>query len=291
MVCWVCFKTNPLHAFGIGVLLEGPSDGARVCVWLFCVGFVEGGVVDAVVLRPVGALEYVSGDDLAHLRGRVLGPWGSVLASRCGGAQVVWATVCPPLGGGHEAVVRAWFAVPTSVRLGLKAWRDVDEGEFELLGGRRVLWFAQEVERGVRQLTRQSHGVLEMLVGGALVEPVGVLGPLVSLLGAGLSKGAPGTLLQVARGCKGRGLDGAAMRAARMAWRLSKERVLDGSAVSLERWAADEGFGDADFEGVMARADGAREESVLSPSPPGYDALSAALVDFRFAFHEAQGWG
>lgn len=238
---------------------------------------------------------------------------------RCAGGELVWATVSAPVEprSGLCCVVRAWFVVPAEAMLGLKAWRDLDEGVLQCPGG-RVAWQAHEVGRGLRQLTRQSHGMLEMLGGAPLLggaSSAGVVGAgevagergaagavveglssssqweaLRALLPGALNAQAPVSYEQVSRGLLTRGDEGAARHHALVGWRLCVEGALSPGAAAIGEWARSQSVEAPSAAQCLAawlepRRASQRGEGALPSRPSSYDALSGALARLRLAFH------
>ncbi len=242
--------------------------------------------------------ELLGADALLACRG-ALGALRSRLEAE--GGRLLWATAGPPCwpeidGAEASAELRAFFAWPASVALGLRAFEDTLEGVSEAEGGCRLRWSAVEIQKGLRQFLRQTHGALEML-GGVDLTPADPEGEALKVLLRGcVTRQAPRAYEQVACGLFERAREGdeaarwPALRHLLTAMRLASEGVLCVHSAALVDWAvaSREGLGfegaegfEAQFEGLRARLGGLMLASRLPELPEGFEALSGFLVRLR----------
>lgn len=244
------------------------------------------------VLRPT--LEEALAPDLCDALRAHLDALVDPLARRCSGASPLWASACAVDQGARPPAwcVRLAFEIPVDVALGLAAWRDTDEGAWEVPGHGEVAWVGWEVEKAVRLTLRQSHAALEWLAGAVLLDFEG-RAALDGLLAGAVGAGAAHTCLQVARGLAlGAEVDGAWWPVARHALTglgLARQGRLCTHGPWLRQWALTElpGVGALDAASGARAALGALAEEVaagtgaLPAGPRTYDALSRWLVERR----------
>ena len=212
-----------------------------------------------------------------------LGAVRAEVAAQCPDAAVVWATATTArapavLGLGHERCIalHVVFAISTSVRLGLHAWRATLEGERQE-GDVRVIWIAHEVEKAVRNATRQSWFSLALLAGAPLMGAQGVWRELPEKLPTLVAADAVHTLVNLARGYAQTGCEGEALRLALASARLLRAGLLCLDAPGQFQDAAD-GSG---LQQLIEEITGDLAACALPASPPGYDAVSRWLVSAR----------
>ncbi len=141
-----------------------------------------------------------------------------------------WWTPGGEVQGTTAPVLRVWVVTPASLRLGLRAWSDVSEGQ-AVVHGQTVAWVVCDVERGLREMLRQSLGSLETMLGACLPRqsqwmPQVWFTQLEALMPGAVTRGAATTLCAAARGLHLQGEVSRAMRLGLIASRLMREGVL-----------------------------------------------------------------
>ena len=233
------------------------------------------------VHRPQ-ADELLSAAESAAVRS-VLASISEQLELTCAGARLIWATcdaerAPAPLsvGAGRIVNLRAVYAVPTPVRLGLHAWTDTVEDVVDD-GGVRVGIEAHEVEKVARMSTRQAWFPLALLAGAELMASHGVWAQLPERLASLVCRGAAQTLVDLGRGFAAEGAGADATRVGLGALRLARSGLLSLHAPGQFSGADDR----TDASRLLAVAQAATDDCQLPTSPPGYDAVSAWLVGAR----------
>lgn len=231
------------------------------------------------------------------------------VATQAHGSRLLWVSVASAPEGppGRTLVVRALHVCPTARMWALPGWRATVEGVQEHQGF-TLIWTSHEVEKGLRYLLRQSHGLLEWLAAPRL--PYREQGQLAiwrqaleELAPLALHRGAVETYCAMARGygqaddpqarwaAVRHGLTGLCLtQTGQLITQPEHLLIWATSTADLPTWVHDpERWGVVDRSALERLLAGCEGPGLLPAQAPGYHAFSRYLVRLRLAAL-AGGW-